>query len=206
MKYVDLHKELQEMFQKDQAEVKKHSQLFKRAPDSPDLETSRKRLTEKNRERSKRLLEILEFMDLPTVSNIGKDGLLWISVIALHAQERILRTVLEAYEKVLELYPEEMDASLLPAMVDRIRLLEHQKQIFGTQWLLGSDNKPYLYPVENFAAMNDLRQRYGLEKLRRPRDLTYGPNQNKPPFAIVSDQRTPSDKELETELAELRDE
>lgn len=200
MQFLNLTEELKKLVEEDQQEVKAHSSLFQTNPPENVLEKSRRKLRLHSQKRVKRVLEIINEIGTPTESKIGWDGIEAITVIALHAKHTDMKRILQ---ELLKAPKDEIDISLLPALIDRVRILDGKKQLFGTQWFLGYQPKPYLYPVESFEDMNERRKKYGLGVARRPKDLTFSNNDNVPPLTKKSDQHEPTKDELDIDLKDL---
>lgn len=194
------------MLEQDQREVRAHAWLYKRSPKSPNLMMSRKQLTKRNLQRAKRALQILNEIGAPTSDNIGTDGAEALSVIALHTKYTVMKQVLVAFEAAHKKNPESIYREVIPALKDRVLMLERKKQRFGSQWLVGADGKFFLYPVADFKYMNERRVQYGLSRARYPRDLAYGiPKGPLPPEAQDSDQRQPTPEEYDDQMSEALD-
>jgi len=186
--------------------VRAHARFYKRSPNSPNLVTSRKRLTERNLQRAKRALQILDQIGEPTIDNIGIDGVEALSIIALHTKYGIMKKVLIAFEAAYKKDPAKVYRAVIPSLTDRVLMLERKKQRFGSQWLVGADGKFFLYPVADFKHMNERRAWYELDKARHPRDLAYGiPKGPLPPETQESDQRQPTSEEYDDQMSEALD-
>lgn len=101
-------------------------------------------------------------------------------------------------KKILKLFEEEFNKNsnniyyqAIPPLTDRIRILEHKKQIYGTNWFAFHKDKPFLISVEDFPNMNQRRAVYGLDPAKRPVNLAKGAD--KYPLgkglAVASDQK-----------------
>lgn len=200
MQYPEISRELVALVHQDQEDVITHSKLFKTQPTKEVLETSLEKVRINAENRISRVLEIIEKIGTPTEAKIGWKGVEAITVIALHAKHSQMKKVLASLQNARD---GEIDKSLLPALIDRVRILDGKKQLFGTQWFMGYRENPYLYPVENFVGMNQLRTNYGLDKARRPRDLSDENSPENPPLATESDQHTPSKEEIDHDLDSL---
>lgn len=153
------------------------------------------------------MMEILDKIGMPTTENIGDDGSQAVSVIAIHSRLSIMKKVLDLFEKCYEKDPRSVYHEAIPSLTDWVLILEHKKQKFGTQWMMGADGKFFLPPVEDFKNINSRRAAYGLGKARRPRDLTYGvPKGPLPPETQENDQRAPSHAEYNDNALEYLDE
>ncbi len=201
MKYPALSEELVNLLEEDQREVKAHSALFKSKPSEKKLKQSAENLRKNADHRTTRVLEIIDEIGTPTKDKISWHGIEAITVIALHSKHSLMKKILEHLQQAPE---GQVDKKLLPALIDRVRVLDGQKQLFGTQWFKGFQDKPYLYPVENFQNMNKRRKEYGLSEARRPRDLTEDSRKEAtPPLATEADQHQPSKEELDVDLSPL---
>jgi hypothetical protein len=198
--------ELIALLEQDQYEVQAHSKLCKDTRNAEVISASRKRLTEACLHRVHRALAILNEIGEPTIENIDKDGSEAMAVLALHSKYSIMKIVLTALEASYKKNPAGVYAAVIPALTDRVLILERKKQRFGSQWLMDAEGNFFFYPVEDYAHMNKRRAAYGLEKARHPRDLTYGiPNGPPPPETQESDQRQPTPEEYDNQVSEMLD-
>lgn len=194
------------MLKQDQREVRAQSQAYKCSPKSPETLESGKRLTRRCIERAQRMLEILDDIGVLTLDNIGADGSEAVTVLALHAKYSIMKRVLSAYEIALANDRTNVYLQGIPSLTDRVLIAERKKQRFATQWWFEADGTHYLHPVEDFKHLNERRAMYGLDKARRPRDLTYGiPKGPLPPCTRESDQQEQTLEEYENTIRALLD-
>ncbi len=194
------------MLEQDQRKVRAQSHAWKCSPNSPKVVASGKRLVRRCLRRAERMLEILSEIGTPTIDTIGEDGSEAMAVLALHSKYSIMKKVLAAFEAAYKQYPAHTYRQVIPALTDRILILERKKQRFGSQWLMGADDTFFLYPVGDFKHMNERRAQYGLDKARHPRDLTYGiPKGPLPPYTQESDQREPTPEEYDDYVSEALD-
>lgn len=147
--------------------------------------------------RAHKMLEILREIERPTIENIGEDGCEAAALLALHSYLDIMKQLLDLLESQFKLNPSGICYKSIPALKDRILILEHKNQLFGTNWMLSKDGKPFLIPVDDFAYVNQRRALYGLDPIRRPVNLAIGAK--KYPLgkglAKASDQKKLNDEE-----------
>ena len=158
------------MLAQDQAEVVNYSR------DYLSLATKERRkrkneLTKHCQVRAARMLAILETIHLPTIEAVGEKGVQAISVLALHSSYSVMKRVLGLIKQAYELNQDSVDSEAIATLTDRIRIIEGKQQLYGTQWLPGENNKPFLYPIYKFATVNQLRSNYGLKAIRYPVNL-----------------------------------
>jgi hypothetical protein len=200
MEYPELASELIALLEADQREFREFAKLYHAAePVRRVLDAHRARLRINSRKRAKRMQEIVRLISRPTISRVGIEASEAIAVIALHSTEQTMREVLKLFTTCYAEEPDDVYYQVIPALLDRTLILEHRKQKFGSQWMQGEDGFSFLYPIEDFAHVNERRVEYGLEPLRRPRIVALiDPGQplvNIP--ATISDQRLPSEKEFQ---------
>ena len=53
----------------------------------------------------------------------------------------------------------------LPLLEDRVRMLDGEQQLYGSQLTRGEDGKPMLWPIEDEAHVDERRAGVGLEPL-----------------------------------------
>lgn len=197
MKYPDLAKELLLMLQDDQHEYRNMSQVMDSMPTSQKREEYRLNLASNSHKRAKRMLEILDVIGVPTFENIGREAAEAVSIFALHSYLSEMEYVLAIYQKRYAADPDSFYKEAIPPLTDRIMIAEQRKQKFGTNWSVTKGGKWFLIPVDDFANANNLRAKYGLPLMRKPRNLAVGVNEwplGKGP-AEPSDQKALSDEE-----------
>lgn len=169
VRYAKLADELRRMFEADQTEKKA---LAKRVfqGEGADYSMEQKELADKTARRSARLLEILDEIVEPSLTNIGDEGALTVSVLATHDMS-ILKRVLDAFNKLYESDKANCRYQSIPAMTDAYLMSQRKPQRFGTQWFFDDQNYPFLYLVEDFENVNQRRAEYGIEPLRWPKSL-----------------------------------
>lgn len=99
----------------------------------------------------------------PTISLVGEDGAQAAWLITQHTpdlsfQKKCLRLLREAVKSG------QANKSQLAFLIDKIRVREGKKQIFGTQFKFDADRKRLVpWSIENRKSINCRRKRYGLE-------------------------------------------
>lgn len=78
----------------------------------------------------------------------------------LEAQKKYLPVIIEAADKG------ELSISLIPLMVDRVRIAQNQPQVYGTQLHESKKGLFQLFPIGNEAFVNDRRKKAGLPPLQ----------------------------------------
>ncbi|MDB5175498.1 MAG: hypothetical protein JWM81_356 [Candidatus Saccharibacteria bacterium] len=171
MKYPQYAHELSQLLDADQKEKKDFAKWFFVTKDSAQFETERKGLIANTRKRTARMLQILDDIKEPSLSNIGDEGALAMSVLASHDEPAVLDKILIAFQGLYGHDKEDCRYQSIPAMVDASRLAKRQPQYFGTQWFFDDDKYPFLPIVEDFEDVNERRRKYGIEPLRWPKSL-----------------------------------
>lgn len=172
MKYLQLATELAQLLEADQIEKKDFARRYFASGDPSQFDAEKAELERNTKERSARMLQILKEVDgEPSLSNIGTDGALAVSVLASHDGPEVLDAVLEAFEALYQKDRNDCRYQSIPAMADASRLAKRQPQRFGTQWFFDDTKYPFLPTVEDFEHVNERRQEYGIEPLRWPRSL-----------------------------------
>ena len=77
---------------------------------------------------------------------------------------------LETQKKYLPLLREataagEAKSADLPLLEDRVRMLDGEKQLYGSQLMRGEDGKPALWPIEDEEHVDERRAQVGLEPI-----------------------------------------
>lgn len=162
--------ELVQLLQADQAEKREAGQVYWHADDKTAQE-SMQALKQKTRQRTRRMLEILDAISEPSISNIGPEAAKAISVLGLHDNLDVMKRVLAQFNTLYERDPNNTYYQAIPSMTDFVLILEGKPQRFGTQWLFDKNKQPYLPTVEDFERVNERRAKYGIEPLRWPKSL-----------------------------------
>lgn len=169
--YPEEAKELIRLLKQDQEEWRNFAQTEFEAKIKSTLKVKREILRQKVHQRARRMLQILNEIGEPSLSNIGIEAAQAISILALHDSINTLQIVLGAFVSCFEHQRENTYYQALPSMTDWLLLLEHKPQRFGTIWLFDKNNKPFLPTVEDFEHVNKRRSEYGIEPLRWPKSL-----------------------------------
>ncbi|MDB5185152.1 MAG: hypothetical protein JWN38_960 [Candidatus Saccharibacteria bacterium] len=171
MKYPQYAQELSQLLDADQKEKKDFARRFFTAKDNAQLEADRQRLIANTKNRTARMLQILDEIKEPSLSNVGDEGALAISVLASHDEPAALDIVLASFQVVYDRDKNDCRYQSIPPMVDASRLAKRQPQCFGTQWFFDKNKYPFLPIVEDFEHVNERRGEYGIEPLRWPKSL-----------------------------------
>ncbi|HSX07545.1 MAG TPA: hypothetical protein VLG11_01495 [Candidatus Saccharimonadales bacterium] len=174
MKYPEYGHELLRMAEEDQYDARNMSRIMNAMTTEAELQEYRQEIADKFHERSKRMLEILKEIGVPTFENIGREAAETVSLFALHSYIDEIKKVLAIYEEQFKIDPNSFYKEAIPPLVDRIMIAEQRRQKFGTNWSIAKDGKWFLIPVEDFDNVNDLRVEYGLHPIRKPRCLSVG--------------------------------
>lgn len=197
MNYPEYAKELLQLLRIDQDEIRKAGQTFFYENDEVD-QSVRADLKAKVRHRTERMLQILDDIDEPSISNVGADAAQAISVLATHASLNVLKRVLATFVALYERSKKDTYYKAIPAMTDWVLILEGRPQRFGTQWMFDANKQPFLPTVENFESVNERRAEYDVEPLHWPKSLAIPESEQpwlkKPLSDLIM--RTPTDKEL----------
>ena len=194
MKYPSYYSELIKMVESDQAEVKSFSRDYS-SMSKDEISRRKADLLLHSKARAKRVLEIINEIGLPTIEAIGYEGSQALSLIALHSTYSTMKIVLDIYMKAFLAHPNSIYPEAIPPLIDRVRIIEGKKQLYGTQWLLGEDGQPFLYPIENFKEVSNRRAKFGLGTLKRPTNLAISTQSQKQIPARKSDQRKSTEQE-----------
>ncbi|MEY9838588.1 hypothetical protein [Streptacidiphilus sp. EB103A] len=174
MKYLDLSKELVLLLEEDQKDWKSLGKLYWTEGRTPRYLREREALYGHVDARLGRALEILRKIGEPSLSNIGRDGSVALSVLAIHASREPLEEILAAFQKCYDRDKDDCAYDLIPAMLDWVLVQKGQPQEFGTQWLFDEEKYPFLPTVARFTTVVELNSRraaYGREPYRWPKSL-----------------------------------
>lgn len=195
--YPKLRQELIKLGEEDQTEIRGHYQLLKALKTDQEKKQLELRLRAHCHTRAERMIEILETIKEPSISNVGIEGSQVISLLALHSYLDEMKTVLAAFEKLYEKEPTNVYNEAIPSLTDRIMVFEQRCQLYGTNWMIDKDGRYFLIPVKDFEHMNERRARFGLGLRMKPTvyaigEETYPLGQG---LAEASDQKELTDEE-----------
>ncbi len=208
MIYPELAKELVGLLDEDQIQFKAFAaRYYALETGAKQLRRSEIQLRAACKRRARKMLNILEKIGKPTLSNIGKQASEAITVLALHANYQVMKHVLAEFRECEKQDSANVHLPSIPALVDRIQILEGHEQVFGSQWLEGDNGKPSLYPVHSLRSVNTRRTAYGLKALRRPRIMAFRDAARKAVIpATADDMRPPTTEELKRYVGDYMDE
>ena len=160
----ELKGELEAMLEADQAIRKNAMAIVQQyGQDSPQYQDLRTRGRALDKKHTARLLEIVEEHGWPGQSLVGEAACQGAFFVIQHGdlalQKRFLPVLREATAAG------ELQSTNLPLLEDRVRMLEGEKQLYGTQLTRGADGKPTLWPIEDEAQVEARRAAVGLEPL-----------------------------------------
>ena len=160
----ELRAELERMREDDQA-IREDAMRTVQEPGmaSPQYEELRDRGRAMQDRHAARLVEIVEEHGWPGLSLVGEMAAGGAFLLLQHAD-------LETQKKYLPLLREataagEAKSTDLPLLEDRVRMLDGEKQLYGSQLLRGEDGKPALWPIEDEEHVDERRAQVGLEPL-----------------------------------------
>jgi hypothetical protein len=197
MEYPEQAKELIRLLNRDQTEWRNFAKADFEKANRAKLSQKQESLKLKVRHRAKRMLEILDEIDEPTISNIGTEAAQAISILATHDSTSTLHLVLAKFIDCYKRQPDNVCYQSIPSMTDVALILEHKSQRFGTIWLFDENKQPFLPTVDDFSHVNQRRTQYGIEPLHWPKSLAIRESQQpwlKRPLSEAV-MRDPTDKE-----------
>ncbi|HET8991537.1 MAG TPA: hypothetical protein VFN31_00695 [Candidatus Saccharimonadales bacterium] len=103
---------------------------FRENDSKTDYEIKAQQFTRLNREQMQAVKAMLKHIQFPRNSYIGKDGAEAMSVIALHSKAKGLELVFNSFSLSLKKHPKDTEKSLIPAMEDRLLILNRSKQLY----------------------------------------------------------------------------
>ncbi len=170
IKYPNIRKELLKLVEEEQREL---THVFNNSNKS--MVNKKLDMAMRNcHKRSDHVIRILKNIKEPTVENIGQDGSGAVCTLVMHSHLSLMKDVLHIYERLLEIDKDQIPLKYIPALVDRIKILETKKQLYGTQWMLDKNDNPFLIEIIDFKSVNKRRREFGLNSIKKPIDLTAG--------------------------------
>ncbi len=174
IKFPELRRELILMAEEDQREISGNFHRIKQISSESQRQKEFDEIALHCHIRAKRMLEILDEIEEPTIQNIGEDGCEAVLLLAQHSYLSAMKRVASLFEQQLISDPKSVPVSHIPALKDKIMILETRKQKYGTQWEISEDGVPFLVPVKSFEDVNRHRAKYGLKPVRKPVNLAIG--------------------------------
>lgn len=171
MVYPDESKELTDLLDEDQKEYKKFAKKYLLSNNKSSLEKERLVLVKHFRERAKKMRRIVKKIGLPSISNIGKEANIAVSVLASHASIEDTKFILDIFNKIYKKNKEEVNFESIAALSDIVLVFEHKPQEYGTIWFFDNNLQPFLPTIRNPKELNERREKYGLGPLRWPKSL-----------------------------------
>ena len=121
--------------------------------------------------RAHRMLQILDLVGQPTIQNIGQEASEAVLLLAQHSHLAIMKKILRKYRSAYKKDARSIPFTYLPSLIDRIMILEHRQQYYGTQWMKSADDIPFLVHIKNFNYVEARRAEFGLGSIKKPTDL-----------------------------------
>lgn len=174
VKFPKEREELLRLCGEDQSDLRNNLQAISEIKSVKKQESELAVVSKRCHQRAHQMLKILNHIKSPTQGNIGLDGSEAILTITQHSYLPIMKEVLARYEDSYRIAPESVSFQFMPALIDRVRILERQRPIFGTQWTIDKKGQPFLIAVEDFQKVTELRKQYNLGPIRRPVNLAIG--------------------------------
>jgi hypothetical protein len=151
-----LRMELLAMAVEDQRMIKKPG-----LPETPEQAEENKRMRLRH---ATRLKEIIVRYGWPGGPLVGGDGAHGAWLLALNSgDDKFTEECLPLMERAVA--TGEANAGELAYLVDRVRVIHGQPQVYGTQFTPGKDGDLVLYQIEDRAAVDERRKGVGLESL-----------------------------------------
>lgn len=163
--------ELANLLDEDQDEWREYARKEFKTEDKSSLKSEKQLLRQRVEKRALRMLKILDEIREPSISNIGNEGALAVSVLATHTSLETTRRILESFNDLYAHNKIDTRYQSIPAMTDWLAVLEHRPQTFGTIWLMDEQGYPFLPTVDDFEHVNERRTEYSIEPLRWPKSL-----------------------------------
>lgn len=160
-----------QLLKEDQKEWKQFSRKYFKAPDKTDLKGERTSLRQRVKARAEKMREVMSEVGEPSLSNIGKEASIAISVLASHSSLADTEYVLKEFNQLFDKKRIDVHFESIPPLTDFVLLAKRKSQLFGTIWFFDKDMRPFLPTVKDFKSVNKRRSDYGLEPLRWPKSL-----------------------------------
>lgn len=199
IKYPNLQKVLVLMDKEDQEEVRGHSYKLSKLKTKQEKELLSNELAINCHKRARKMMNIVKEIGEPTLSNIGQDGSEAIHLLTLHAYKEIMEEMMQIYNHIYKKDSSNFYYQAIPALTDKLMILNEKQQFYGTNWNITKDGKFFLITVKNFDTANERRSVFGLGPIKKPVILSVGAEKH--PLgvgnAISDDQKQLTDDEYE---------
>ena len=166
--FPELRQELIRLGAEDQAEIRAHYQKLEALKTVDEKSQLEAQLKAHCHARAERMMEILDIIKEPSISNVGVEGSQVISLLALHSYLDEMKSVLAAFEKVYKQDPTNTHNEAIPSLTDRILAFEHRIQLYGNNWMIDRNGEYFMIPVQDFKHMNERRAQFGLGPRMKP--------------------------------------
>lgn len=197
---------LLQLLKDDQEEWKEFSRKYFNTPKKTDLEEERVSLRQHVKARAKKMREIVSEVGEPSLSNLGEEASIAVSVLASHSSLEDTEYVLKEFNRLFDKNKFDVHFESIPPMTDIILLAKRKPQLFGTIWFFDKNMQPFLPTVKDFKSVNKRRLDYGLEPLRWPRSLAIPESKQpwlKKPISEL-EMRYPTDEEYDENFNDFR--
>ncbi|MEO7577148.1 MAG: DUF6624 domain-containing protein [Massilia sp.] len=122
-----------------------------------------KRWEDGNKQREKRLGEIIDSKGWPTVSKVGHEAETGAWLIAQHGSPDFLKRCLALMFEAADRH--EVPLAQLALSIDRVLANDHMKQFYGSQFVMTEEGKQAILPVEDPVHLDERRRKMGLEAI-----------------------------------------
>lgn len=171
IKFPELAQELANLLDQDQDEWREYARKEFDTQENDSVLSDKRILRQNVQARADRMLDILKEIGEPSISNVGTEGALAISVLATHTSIGVTRHILKSFNDLYSRNKKDARYQSITAMTDWLAILEHKPQTFGTIWLMDEQFYPFLPTVQDFERVDERRAAYGIEPLRWPKSL-----------------------------------
>ena len=102
--------------------------------------------------------ELIDKYGFPTIEMVGHFGLKGVKLVILHSEKRILEKYEEEYKNTFGSY-------MYAYLIDKKRVANGEKQLYGTQGDFNADKQLIFYPIEDEINVNKRRMEADMEPL-----------------------------------------
>ena len=158
----EVSSELILLAESDQSDIKK---FFLKNDTSVFDDNERLALAHRCRARANSVNEIVTEHN---VKKLDKEAIEATLTVIKHSYLELMKKILVILNNNLDSAQRNTHIESIMSLEDRISVLESRKQIYGTQWMVDENNKPFLIELYDFDKANLIRASYGVKNISLP--------------------------------------
>ncbi len=121
-----------------------------------------KELEKEDQKRTAEMMDLLKVCGTPSAENIGLDGSRAVWVLSIHTDVSTMKKIHKIFQSLYKKGKGGVFYWGIPFLVDRIRVEEGKKQLYGTQYHFDKKNTLRNFPILKPQLVNQRRAEYDL--------------------------------------------